>query len=136
VRDLGRIVAKAGNMAKVSVRPEGGECESCALKSSCAPEGNIHYLWALNEKGGEVGEEVTVELRPKVKIFGTALVFIFPLAGMFLGFFAGYSGGGSQDYGVVGAALGLVLFMMILKIIDKEMRRRQNILPKITHIFK
>jgi len=136
MRDIGRIIEKAGNMAKVAVMTDGGDCQNCAMKGACAPEGAVHNLWAVNDKGGEVGDEVAVELKAKIKVFGTALVFIFPLMGLFSGYFIGYKGGGNQDYAVVGSVMGLVLFLVIVKFIDKTLQKKRNLKPTITHIFK
>ncbi len=135
MRDIGRIIEKAGNMAKVAVMPESGGCQSCAMKGACATEGAVHNLWAVNDKGGEVGDEVAVELKAKVKIFGATLVFIFPLLGMFLGVLVGYRSGGSQDYAIVGAVAGLVSFFLIVKFIDKTLQGKRSLMPTITHIF-
>ncbi len=133
MRDLGKIIEIKGNQAKVSIEPHEG-CQKCSLKDACSPDNNSQQLWALNLKNGQIGDQVIVELKPALKVFGNALVFIFPLLGLFLGYFAGYSIACNQDYAVVGSVLGIILFFIILKIIDRWLSGKQNIKPTITHI--
>ena len=135
MRDLGRIVTCQGNMAQVSIQPHGG-CKDCALKSSCSPGESTHTLWALNPKEGKAGDDVVVELKPEVKVFGSALVFIFPLIGLFIGYFLGSSWGGGKDYSILGALFGLGVFFLLVRLIDKFLSKNKKMKPVISHIFK
>ena len=136
MRDMGRVTACEGNMAQVAIQPHSG-CEDCALKTSCSPGESTHTLWALNPKMAEVGDEVVVELKPEVKVFGSALVFLFPLLGIFAGYFIGGKlGGDNIDYRVVGAVLGLVLFFFIVRVIDKLLSKKREMKPVISHVFE
>lgn len=134
MQDMGHIVEKSGEMARIAIQPHGG-CSSCALKGSCSPDENTHYLWARNDKNGDVGDEVVVELKPQVKIFGTALIFIFPLLGMFAGYFIGDRAGGNQDASIVGALGGLVLSFIIVKIIDRYVGGKSRLQPAVTQVL-
>ena len=78
---------------------------------------------------------MVVELKPEVKVFGSALVFIFPLAGMFIGYFLGSLWGGGKDYPVLGALLGLVFFFLIVRLVDRLLSKNNKIKPVISHIF-
>ena len=135
MQDLGRITEKSGSMARVAIQPHGG-CSNCAIKGSCSPDENTHYLWARNDKNGGVGDEVVVELKPQVKIFGTALIFIFPLLGMFAGYFIGDWAGGNQDASIVGALSGLVVSFIIVKVIDKIIAGKSQMMPAITQVLR
>ncbi len=135
MRDLGKITAIEGDTAQVSIQPHGG-CESCALKGTCSPGESSHTLWALNPRGGDIGDEVVVELKPQTKVLGSALVFIMPLAGLFLGYFIGAGLSGSVDGGVVGAALGLAAFFGLVRLIDKAVGGRRELKPVITIVLK
>ena len=134
MRDFGRIISLRGDSAQVSIQPHGG-CEKCAMKNACVPGESTQLLWALNPKEGKVGDEVVVELKPKVKVLGSTLVFIFPLTGLFLGYFLGWRLGGSDDYGVLGAALGIAVFFLLVRLIDKFVGGKKSLKPVIIHIL-
>ena len=132
--DQGQILSLKDEMAEVTIQPHGG-CESCGMKSACTPEGSTLKLWASNPKGAKTGDVVIVELKPEIKLFGSALVFIFPLAGLFLGLILGKMIGGSDGYGVVGAFAGLILFFAAVRLIDKILSRKFKLTPVITKIL-
>ena len=134
MHDLGKTTALNGETAQVSIQPHGG-CESCEMKSACKPEENVHLLWALNSIGGRIGDEVEVELRPQIKVFGSLVVFIFPLIGLFIGLLVGTQIGSENVYGVVGALIGLVLFFFVVRFIDKSIGGRRGLKPVITRIL-
>lgn len=134
MNDLGRIVETSGNLARVAIQPHGG-CASCQLKGTCAPDEKTHLLWAVNDNSGKVGDEVVIELKPQIKILGNALVFIFPLIGLFLGYYLGQKFGKTQDYSVIGSLAGIIIFFLLVRIIDKYAGKNQNLKPTITHIL-
>ena len=121
-------------MAQVNITSQ-DECAACALKGSCNPTGEGRVMWALNNKGGEVGDEVVVELKPSVKVMGSALVFIGPLAGLFGGCLLGYVGGKTQDYAVVGGLSGVIFAFVIMRIIDRKLYKKSNLRPIITRVL-
>lgn len=121
-------------MAEVSIQPHGG-CSKCSMKSACSPDGSSLKLWAANPGGAKPGDIVIVELKPEIKVMGSALVFIFPLAGLFLGYFIGGYWGGSDGYGILGATAGLLLFLGLVRLIDKALSRNHNLMPVITKII-
>lgn len=135
MQDLGKIVLIEGETAQVSIQPHGG-CENCALKPACAPGENSHFLWALNPKGGKIGDEVVVELKPRAKILGSALVFILPLVGLFSGYFAGEGLSGSIHGGVLGAVIGLIVFFGLVRFFDRLAGSRKELKPVITQVLK
>ena len=132
--DQGQILTLKDNMAEVTIQPHGG-CGNCAMKSACTPDGKTLRLWASNPKGAKIGDSVIVELKPEVKLFGSALVFIFPLAGLFLGLFLGKMLGGSDGYGIIGAFAGFILFFMVVRLIDNILSRKYKLIPIITKII-
>lgn len=134
MRDLGKIVNLSGDMAEVSISPHGG-CENCVLKSSCSPGETTRLLWAQNPGVGKVGDEVVVELKPEVKVFGSALVFILPLIGLFIGYLIGISWGGNSDYAVLGALIGLVVFFGLVRLVDGFLSKKHNLKPTITQVL-
>ena len=134
MNDLGRIIETSENMARVAIQPHGG-CASCQMKGTCAPDEKTHLLWAVNDNAGKVGDEVVVELKPQIKIFGNALVFIFPLIGLFLGYHLGSEYGKTQDYAVLGSIAGIIVFFIIVRIIDKYLGNKSNLKPTITHVL-
>ncbi|MBL7191361.1 SoxR reducing system RseC family protein [bacterium] len=134
MKDLGRIVALQDELAQVAVVPQEG-CAACALKDSCTPTSGSHHLWALNRKNGNIGDEVVVELQPSVKIMGSALVFIFPLIGLFLGCIIGYFLGKSQDHAVAGGVIMLIASFFIMRKIDSVLARKKNLKPVITQVL-
>ncbi len=138
MQDFGKIVSLTDDLAQVSIQPHGG-CENCGMKAACAPGENTQLLWAVRppDKPLKVGDEVVVEVKPQVKVMGSALVFIFPLAGLFPGYFAGYElSGGSNDYGVLGAFGGLVLFFALVRLIDRFAGRKAGLKPMITQVLR
>jgi sigma-E factor negative regulatory protein RseC len=134
LRDFGKIIDIKNDTAQVLIQPHGG-CGNCSLKGTCATNEDAHLLWANNPKSGKIGDEVVIELKPEVKIFGSALVFILPLVGLFLGYLAGDKLGGNTDYAVLGAIIGLVLFFGLVRLIDKLLGDRSALKPVITHVL-
>ena len=132
--DQGQIISIRDELAEVTIQPHGG-CSKCSMKSACSPDGSTLKLWAANPRGARPGDIVIIELKPEIKILGSALVFLVPLAGLFLGYFSGEYWGGSDGYGILGAIAGLMLFFGLVRLIDKALSRNSNLSPVITRII-
>jgi sigma-E factor negative regulatory protein RseC len=127
-------VAIEGEKAKVQVKPQNG-CSTCALKENCFTGESMPTLWALNPHGAKVGTQVVVELKPQVKILGASLIYLFPLLGLFLGYYLAERIWGGRDYPVLGAIVGLVVFFIALKFIDGLFSKKRGLQPVITSIL-
>lgn len=134
MRDFGKIIAIKNEMAQVLIQPHGG-CGNCSLKGACAVNEDSHLLWAINPKSGKIGDEVVIELKPEIKVFGSALVFILPIIGLFMGYLTGEKLGGNTDYAVLGAIIGIALFFGLVRLIDKLIGNRNTLKPVVTHVL-
>jgi len=134
MQDLGRIIEISGGSAKVAVQPHAA-CGGCALEGKCAADASERLFWADNPQNGRVGEQVLIEVKPQAKILGSAVIFLLPIAGLFLGYLLGFVFGRSTDYGVIGATVGVAAFIILVRLIDKFLARKSSLKPVITHIL-
>lgn len=134
MQDLGKIIETSGDMARVSVRPNSA-CGSCAMHDKCMQDNVERTMWVSNPQNGKTGDQVLIEIKPEMKLIGSAFVFLMPLAGLFLGYAIGYFAGKSSDYGVIGGISGLILFTLFIRAIDKFLMKKGNLRPVITQIL-
>jgi len=95
-------------------------------------DGSVH-IQAENALGAKESDLVTVSLGEGRKIAGTAIVFLTPILGMFVGLTLGLSGYGTGG-GIIGAGIGIVLGLTTLRLLDRWLGKRSTFRPRITHI--
>jgi sigma-E factor negative regulatory protein RseC len=134
MRDIGTIISLAGDKAQVRVTPQEG-CSTCALKETCASGDNIPAIWALNPNNAKVGANVVVELKPTMKIFSAFSIYLIPILGLFLGYYLTDKIWGGKDYPVIGAVLGLIASIIMVKFIDTLYSKKRTMQPVISAIL-
>jgi sigma-E factor negative regulatory protein RseC len=118
--EQGKVIEVLGNgIARVEFTSTAG-CKKCGI---CKMMGDKVFVDALNEIGAGKGERVTVEIEPKSVLWATFLLFIAPLIGLFLGYYAG---------GVLFAFLACGLTFVLIALYDRYLRSKQ-ITVKVTH---
>jgi len=130
MEEHGIVVALRENQAVVRV--QGAEsCYSCSSQQFCimGGDGSVHIL-AENPLDAKESDQVTVSLGEGRKIAGTAIVFLTPVLGMFVGLFFGISRYGTGG-GVIGAGAGIVLGLITLRLVDRWLGKRSTFRPRI-----
>ncbi len=110
-------------------RPEAcGKCNACGTGSQ---KGEVTL-----PSDCQVGAWVRVEMPEGRFVQATALVYILPLAGLLLGLFAGWKlGAGSDLWTGLGALAGLLIALFALYLIDRQISKKHEWMPKITAVF-
>lgn len=109
----------ANGIARVEFHSTAG-CKKCGI---CKMMGDKVFVDAINEIGAKIGERVEVEIEPKSVLWATFLLFIAPLIGLFLGYYAG---------GVLFAFLACGLTFGLIYLYDRFLRS-DKMIAKITH---
>lgn len=110
-------------------RPEAcGKCNACGTGSQ---KGEVTL-----PSDCQVGAWVRVEMPEGRFVQATALVYILPLAGLLLGLFGGWKlGAGSDLWTVLGALAGLVIALSSLYLVDRQLSKKPEWMPKITAVY-
>jgi len=133
MEDVGVIVAVTGKRAKVRIELR-GICANCVNKALCAPQGGRETeVEALNLVGASVGDKVRLEMNPGASIASALIVFVLPVMGIILGYFAGDL---LWKRGMIGAFLGLFLFLGMVKLLDRVLSGKNRFQPAVTRIIQ
>lgn len=133
MRELGRVVAVRGGLARVAITPKGG-CDHCGLKGICQPGRGDRELEVLNPLQAEPGDLVQIEVAARSAVGATLLVYILPLTTFLIGTWLGGHWFKNDSYA---ALLGFGFFgltFLSLKILDKRLGRRFR--PRIVEVLK
>ncbi len=135
MEEQGVVIARQGHQVVVQVA-ESESCSHCSAKGFCITTGDGSVRISADDTlGAKEGDLVTVTLGEGRKIAGTAIVFLTPLAGLFLGLFIGIVLFG-QSGGVLGALAGFVVGLVALWALDRYFSRRTTFRPKVTSIHQ
>lgn len=125
VKIAGKVIKLlSANLAQVQItRKEAcGSCSSCGMGKV---EDNI--VEASNQIGAVEGNQVELEVASSNIVKGSLLVFILPLAMLFLGYLIGSVAGkllvGSEVAGIVGAAVFFLGGLLLTKHFDYPAKR-------------
>ena len=129
---FGQITNKNNTTGMITIRferPEAcGNCHACGYGS-----GKSELSLPSNRS---IGEWVRVEFPENRFLQATTLVYIIPLAGLFLGLFLGYLlGAGSDLPTMLGAASGLAASFAALYLVDRRVSKKPEWTPKITDVY-
>jgi len=135
MEDIGVVVRLKDKYAVVEIEPR-SFCSSCKHKTVCSisPEGEKRQVNALNFINAQPGDTVRIEMDPKNTILSAFLIFIFPVIGLFIGYFSGEWLG--KGHGVWGAVVGLICFFLLVRLFDYMLGRRAKFQPTITTVLK
>jgi sigma-E factor negative regulatory protein RseC len=83
----------------------------------------------------QVGDIVTVSMPEGQVAKASLLAYAMPLVGLLIGLFAGYALGGDIP-AIIGAAAGLGISVLILKVLDGRLRRDDRWTPRLVAVMK
>ncbi len=115
--------------------------DQCACCTACKAFGDGSFeIVALNEPGAKPGDHVEVEINPRQVIKHSAIVFIFPVLSLIIGYFLGDSYftqiGLPQEAGGIIGSLGLMIITFIAIIgYDRIISKSQSVNAHINQIL-
>jgi positive regulator of sigma E activity len=133
MEEHGIVIALKGHRALVRVQGTDA-CLTCSCRGFCMMGGDgSAQILADNHIGAKERDWVTVALGEGRTIAGTAIVFLTPLLGLFVGLFFGISKFGTEG-GVIGAITGTLAGLAALWFLDRRLARGSTFRPRITAI--
>jgi positive regulator of sigma E activity len=133
-----RELADGGESARVEVRVS-ARCPSCSNRASCAAEafeqGAVIVLDARNSAGASPGERVRLEMNPENVWLSAFFVFVLPVLLAMAGYAAGCIGGVESAWPYVGAAVGLVVWAVLVLWVGRALGRRRSFRPTVVEIL-
>jgi len=110
-------------------RPEA--CTKCGACGSLSQTGTI----AL-QADCKVGDWVRVEMPEGRFLEATAIAYVIPLAGLFLGIASGwFVGKGNDGLALAGAMIGLLVSVGVLWFVNRRISGRPEWTPRVTEVF-
>ncbi len=83
--DVGKVIQVSGSHAKVEIQ-RGGGCGSCAMRGFCFKKGEPAVFDVQTELPLKVGDLVSLDIAPSMRVLSALLVFGLPLAMLFIAF--------------------------------------------------
>jgi sigma-E factor negative regulatory protein RseC len=117
-------------------------CASCGSRHHCLTQGaDQMVVKAQNTAGAKKGDEVELFLSTKTKLKGTAIVYLLPVLGIFVGAFS--AGPLSEALGL-NPSLGMVIFtitgivsaVFLMRYLADRMASRQTLSPLVKRVIK
>ncbi|MEJ2730765.1 MAG: SoxR reducing system RseC family protein [Deltaproteobacteria bacterium] len=117
-------------------------CENCNSRHHCLTQGGDQMVVkAQNTVRAKKGDEVELYLSTATKLKGTAIVYLLPVLGIFVGAFS--AGPLSEALGLnpsLGMAVftltGLVLAVFLMRYLAKRMAARQKLTPLVKRVVR
>jgi len=133
MQETGTIREIRGNEVVVELTPV-SSCSTCALHSVCNPaEVEKPVLTATNPIHAKVGDWVKLEMNPGAAITSAFLIFIFPLLGLVVGYFAGHAFGRLAE--VIGSLMGFAFFLFLVKLLDPILTKKRAFKPIVIQVL-
>lgn len=138
---VGYVTKINGDLAEISVRRSsacGHSCDSC--KGGCSVQGIT--IISKNVVGARVGDYVEIKTQTSAVLKSAFILYIIPLSMMIVGVLAGikiFQKLGFASYESWGFLLGVIflgLSYILLKIIDRKAKQKNEISFEITTIYK
>jgi sigma-E factor negative regulatory protein RseC len=126
------VTGVAGEYAVVEVECLPSACGKCGDKGGCGkPQGGPRRYAVLNTVGARVGDRVVLSVPEGAVLKAAALSYLMPLVFVIGGAAAGTAFGDGLPT-VAGAAAGLALGLIILRIANMRMARRSGSWLRLT----
>lgn len=115
-------------------------CSSCASRSHCLTQGSDQMVVkAQNTAQAKKGDEVELYLSSKTKLKGTAIVYLIPVFGLFVGAFSANplsaAMGMNPSLGMAVFTLtGLVLSVFLMRYLANRMDSKQALTPLVKRV--
>lgn len=140
MEQVGLVVNSNNNTAMVIVGRASACGESCAsCGSSCKTQGMS--LEVKNTLGAKPGDYVELRTKTSQVLKSAAIVYLMPLFAMIIGIIIGiniFMSAGYSNYESYGFIVGLVflgLSYIILRMIDKKVKKRDKVIIEMTRII-
>ncbi|MEO0083356.1 MAG: SoxR reducing system RseC family protein [candidate division WOR-3 bacterium] len=135
MQEIGKIIEIIGDIAKIEITPSGG-CAHCAQFNLCHPWGqNKKVIELKNTINGQIGDTVKIEIKENARLLSIGLVFGLPtilfITGLVIGNFLK-----NEKLGAVFGGCGLVLAVILLKIIDNLLKKKDPNIVVIKEIVR
>ena len=117
-------------------------CENCGSRHHCLTQGGDQMVVkAQNAARANEGDEVELYMSTATKLKGTAIVYLLPVAGLFVGAFSAgpLSGalGLNQSLGmVIFTITGLVSAVFVMRYLSDRMAARQTLNPQVKRVIR
>ena len=133
MQETGIVREAHGEEVVVELTPV-SSCANCALHSVCNPsEVEKPVLTATNPIHAKVGDWVKLEMNPGAAVTSAFLIFIFPLIGLVVGYFAGHPFGRLAE--ILGTIAGFALFLFIVKLLDPILTKKRAFKPMVIQVL-
>ena len=115
-------------------------CSSCSSRSHCLTQGSDQMVVkAQNSAHAKKGDEVELYLSTKTKLTGTAIVYLIPVFGIFVGAFSANplsaALGLNPSLGMAVFTLtGLVLSIFLMRYLANRMDSKQTLTPLVKRV--
>jgi positive regulator of sigma E activity len=113
----GRVAAVAGARAQVRIEPASG-CSSCGSRGSCAG-GKSQVIWVNAQPGVAAGDTIHFALRAGTFRCAALLGYLLPAMTTLTG--AGLAAVGGDIASALGAAVGLFVGLLIVRILGRRL---------------
>ena len=116
-------------------------CSSCASRHHCLTQGgNQMLVKAQNTAGAKKGDEVELYLSTKTKLKGTAIVYLIPVFGIFVGAFSANPLAAAMGINpslamAVFTLTGLVLSVVLMRCLANRMNSKQTLTPLVKRVI-
>ncbi|MBN2357179.1 SoxR reducing system RseC family protein [candidate division KSB1 bacterium] len=129
----GVIISKEGNLVQIRVQP-GLQCVNC--KACMWKENEPFIINARNTTEAKVGEAVLYEVKPRFVLGYSALIFIFPILSILLGYYAGITWLPQPEtlkegYGVLGGMVGFAFALFLIWLYDKKWAKGKETMTRV-----
>lgn len=135
MEETGIVVETHGMIAKVSVTAQKG-CDRCPGAGFCQYGGSgERIIEVFNPLDARKGDTVKVSVPSKSSIFSAFFVFVMPILLALIGI--GTGGIFKKEvYEIIGGVIGIVVGIVLVKLIDKWMKKSEKFRPRIVEIYK
>ena len=132
----GTVVELNGDIAQVRVGKH-SDCQNCGA----CPGSDAAIISLRNSIGAKQGQRVTFEVRETNTLRGAFMVFVLPLIFIFIGVFAGKIVGGLLGVSaltgqIIGGVLFLLIAIILIRLFDNSVRKKEKSMPEILKITK
>ncbi|MBN2161279.1 MAG: SoxR reducing system RseC family protein [Spirochaetes bacterium] len=138
----GNVIEVSGDRILVEAEPNEC-CSGCPAGASCAigSGGKKRVIWMRNTLRAAVGDGVVFRVDASSVIFGSALIYFFPVAMLLSGLVFGAAGPGFPGLGreassIAWGAAGLIMSCAVIGIVSAVTKRRGLFAPVLIDVEK
>ena len=136
MKQVGKIISIDGSYATLLVAKTSMCGENCgACKGGCKPSSQKVVARLDDGQSGEVGDMAVLEMEDKCVLLMAALLYLSPLAAMFLGYFIAYFVSNSEPISILSALVATFLVFFSAKLVDKTIKNSKKYEIRITKVL-